>query len=676
MKINDKMAILLMLMLGLFLFFSIHAVAAADSFVSVQDIIDVPATVPPGAPLTLSGTVLPADATHKDIKWTVKDAGATGATITDGVFNASVAGTATVTATIENGLAGDNIAVIAAGNLHSMAIKKDGSLWAWGYNAFGQLGNGVNTNSPVPIRVGADNDWAAVAPALYHTAALKTDGSLWTWGFNIYGQLGNGTAQQSLSPIHVGTADDWAALAAGNSHTLAIKTDGSLWAWGLNGNGQLGDGTTVNRNVPVRVGAENNWAKLAAGGNFVLAIKTDGSLWAWGQNSFGQLGDNATADRHIPARIGTDTDWTGIAAGTYHSIALKTDGSLWVWGGNASGQLGDGTNINRLAPIRIGTATDWTTLAAGGTHSMAIKADGSLWSWGDNASGQLGAGNTISRNTPAQVGEENSWAAIAAGDNHSMGLKKDTSLWDWGASNYGQVGDGATTERDTPVLIRVGTSFIKDFIITVGDALNYTVTFVDWDDTVLKTETVAKGASATAPANPERIGYLFKGWDKDFSNITANLTVKALYDYNANYNFFVYVESAQTEVKAGDTFYLNVMLAGNLNYTQVNAMIKYDSNVFEYKNHVQLANIASQVNQVDATNLTVRSAPSVSMFTGAPCLPPVMVAQLEFKVKNNLPISSVSADFTVHTAAVYPTALIGIAGIKIGPGNTITIDLK
>ena len=678
MRIDGKTAVLAMLILGVFLIFSAAAAAVGD-FVPVADIIDVPGTATVGVPLTLSGTVLPLEADKKDITWSIKDAGETGATITGNIFNTLGAGTVVATATVEGGLAGDGIAAIAAGRFHSMAIKEDGSLWVWGYNAFGQLGVGNTISSPVPIRLGTDADWGVLAPGLYHTAALKTDGSLWTWGWNFNGQLGDGTVSPtkiSTSPSRIGTDNDWATLASGNSHTLAIKTDGSLWAWGLNSNGQLGDGSAIQRNAPTRIGTENNWAKLAGGGNYTLAIKKDGSLWSWGQNSFGQLGNDSTDESFFPIRIGAADDWMTVATGTYHSLALKTDGSLWVWGGNASGQLGDGTIFNHTSPVRLGAENNWAALAAGGTHSTALKTDGSLWSWGYNEYGQLGNGSfTYYNNIPAQIGSESDWAMISAGDHHSMGLKKDTRLFDWGYNNYGQVGDDTIINKNVPTLVKAGADFIKDFSITAGDSRVYTVNFVDWNDTVLKTERVAHGLSATAPATPSRIGYIFKGWDKDFTNITGDLTVKALYEYDSNYNYFVYVESAQTEVKAGEYFYLNVMLVGNFNYTQVLASINYDSELFEYIRHIQLTDIATEIKHTGPNNFTARSAPAVNLLIGAPCQPPVMVAQLEFKVKDTYTASS-SADFSVPTATVYPTALVGISGIKIGPGNTITIDLN
>ena|GEM_PF-6433333 len=191
--------------------------------------------------------------------------------------------------------------------------------------------------------------------------------------------------------------------------------------------------------------------------------------------------------------------------------------------------------------------------------------------------------------------------------------------------------------------------------------------------------------------DPEKIGYIFLGWTSVELDITTpkaglniipagqfgDIKLTAHWKYDDRYNFFVYVEEYDTlEAKAGDTYYLKLMLVGNLNFTQVLATVAYDSDVFSYVKFVQLADIASAVNHVDSNTLSVRSAPTVNMFIGAPCDTPVMVALLEFKVADKLGADSVTADFSVGAASVYPTAGIGLPGIKVGPGNTITVTLK
>ncbi|WP_295612359.1 CARDB domain-containing protein [uncultured Lamprocystis sp.] len=283
---------------------------------------------------------------------------------------------------------------LAVGFDHSLALKPDGSLWAWGDNWYGQLGNATTLTAqitPVQVLTGV----AAVAAGEFCTQAIKTDGSLWAWGSNDFGQLGDGTHAHRSTPVRVLTGV--AAVAAGDYHSLAIKTDGSLWAWGANG-GQLGDGTSTNRSRPVKV--LTGVAAVAAGGFHSLALKTDGSLWVWGNNGYGQLGDgNSNTTRLTPVQVLTGV--AAVATGSFHSLALKTDGSLWAWGANWGGQIGDGGTTHRMTPVQVLTGV---AAVSGADHTLARKTDGSLWAWGRNDYyGQLGDGTTTDRLSPVPV---------------------------------------------------------------------------------------------------------------------------------------------------------------------------------------------------------------------------------------------------------------------------------
>ncbi len=199
--------------------------------------------------------------------------------------------------------------MLSAGKKHVAAIKADGSLWAWGSNWYGQLGDGtggdrtVNHDSPVPVRIGSDSDWRIVSARGESTMGIKEDGSLWAWGVNQYGQLGDGTNDAKNVPVRIGDETDWSLVAAGWYHTVAVKNDGTLWAWGANTHGQFGDGTAVDRNTPVQVGADADWSTVSAGKDLTFGIKEDGSLWAWGYNNFGQVGDGTIVDKLVPTRI-------------------------------------------------------------------------------------------------------------------------------------------------------------------------------------------------------------------------------------------------------------------------------------------------------------------------------------------------------------------------------------
>jgi hypothetical protein len=243
---------------------------------------------------------------------------------------------------------------ISCGFSHSLAIKSDGTLWAWGRNDKGQLGDGTILDKSVPTQIGTDSDWQTVYGSPLGgkgSIALKTNGTLWAWGHNNEGQLGDGTTTDRLIPTQIGTDTNWEKITSIIDYSLAIKTNGTLWAWGRNFYGQLGIGSNPNnpyipqdnQHVPVQVGTDTDWAEISAGGFHALALKTSGSLWGWGDNNYYfQLGISALTDQYSPVQVGNDTDWVSISAGGVHTTAIKSDNSLWVCGWNKLGELGIG----------------------------------------------------------------------------------------------------------------------------------------------------------------------------------------------------------------------------------------------------------------------------------------------------------------------------------------------
>ena len=352
----------------------------------------------------------------------------------------------------------DTFSDVSAGGFHSLAVKTDGSLWAWGQNYYGQLGTGMRSSqqsasNPIPERI--MEGVTAVSAGQYHSLALKSDGSLWAWGKNHFGEIGDGTYtgvqpgtttyanNDKLTPVKI--MDNVTFISAGDDHSMAIKKDGSLWAWGKNTDGQLGDGTIVNRTTPVKI--MDGAASVSAGSNHTMAVKTDSSLWVWGSNLRGQLGDGTTSARHSPVRILNSV--ASVSAGRYCSMFIKTDGSLWASGWNNNGQLGDGTRTDRTAPVKI--MDNAAKLSAGHSHSLAIKTDGSLWAWGSNYSGQLGDGTTSARRVPVKIMD--SAAGVSVGSSHTFAVKPDGSLWAWGWNGNGQLGDLTSLSRGAPVRI-------------------------------------------------------------------------------------------------------------------------------------------------------------------------------------------------------------------------------
>jgi alpha-tubulin suppressor-like RCC1 family protein/serine/threonine protein kinase len=340
-----------------------------------------------------------------------------------------------------SGLAG--VATMAGGWGHSLAVENDGSVWAWGLDDGGQLGDTGRANRLAPVQAGGFTlaGVSAVAAGSAHSLALKkSDGALWAWGANHYGQLGDGTTFDRRTPIQVPGLSGIVAIASGSWHGLALKSDGSVWAWGKNNAGQLGDGTTTDHSAPAPVRGLSGVVAVSGGEAHSLALRDDGSVWAWGMNTSGQLGDGTKTDRRTPVRVGGLSDVAAVAAGVHHSVALKHDGSVWAWGENSYGELGDGTTTDRLTPVPVSGLSNVVSIAAGAQHSYALKRDGTVWAWGQNDYGALGDGTWTQHLTPVSVRNLSGVVAIAAGGQHGLALKNDGSLWTWGWNDYGQLG--------------------------------------------------------------------------------------------------------------------------------------------------------------------------------------------------------------------------------------------
>jgi len=344
---------------------------------------------------------------------------------------------------------------ISAGDVQSFAIRSDGALLAWGLNNAGQLGNGhTSYSSSVPTQVDGKASWKAVsAGGQTHALAIRSDGTLWAWGEGGLGQLGDGACIDHSSPMQIGN-DVWKSVSAGEGHSFGIRVDGSLWAWGYNAFGELGDGTHTMRTSPVPINPGTTWKAISTSQWSTLALRSDGTLWAWGDNGAGQLGDGTVATGSLsPEPISPGFTWTAISIGGQHSLAIRSDGTLWAWGGNVAGQFGDETT---LSPAQIGSRTDWEAISAGGGQSYAICSDGTLWVWG---SGSLGNGATdgatVDSSNPVQIDKGVSWKAVSACDTgtNALALRSDGTLWSWGSNDYGQLGNGTTTSSLSPVQI-------------------------------------------------------------------------------------------------------------------------------------------------------------------------------------------------------------------------------
>jgi alpha-tubulin suppressor-like RCC1 family protein len=345
----------------------------------------------------------------------------------------------------------------------ALAIKTNGTLWAFGSSAGGLLGLGSNAPSPsLPVQVGIDHDWAAVSMSDAHVLALKMDGSLWGWGSAVEGAIGGGTDVVLYTPTRIGTASNWLAVSAGTlnfstlNHSIALDADGNLWTFGNNGFGQMGRGNAGFISRPQQVGSHTNWDLVTAGADHTLARKHDGTLWAWGRNFFGELGtgSNTNSGQPAPVQPGVVAGWAEVSGGRSFTVGIRSNGTLWAWGANGDGELGVGNAASANVPVQIGTGSNWWRGSAGTRYTLALQNDGSLWAWGMNEWGVLGT-STPGTNAPVRVGSENSWVRVYAGLRQSIGIQADGSLLAWGGSISGPYGS-ETLGGATPTRIGLG----------------------------------------------------------------------------------------------------------------------------------------------------------------------------------------------------------------------------
>lgn len=325
-----------------------------------------------------------------------------------------------------------NWKTIASGGFgHTAVIDADGKLFTWGYNINGGLGHG-DSGSPsndrsVPTQVGGDTNWLDVAHGFKHTIAVRTDGSLWAWGGNQGGYLGTNNTTNYSSPVRVGSLNDWVNVSSTMRHSASIKADGSLWTWGGGfsiGYGVLGLNDTTNRSSPTRVGGLNDWAQVHAGAYTTAAVKTDGTLWVWGSGNQGRQGTNNTTIYSSPVKVGVDEDWQSVNVGRVQMVMIKTDGTLWTTGRNAEGALGLGDTTNRSVPTKVGSSDSWARAEMGNNWCVAIQNDGTAWSWGFNGWGNLGLGNTTNRSVPVQIGTDTDWIDVFSHAKDVLRMKK------------------------------------------------------------------------------------------------------------------------------------------------------------------------------------------------------------------------------------------------------------
>ena len=389
------------------------------------------------------------------------------------------------------------VKAIAASYNHSIALKEDGTVWAWGKNTDGQLGDGTKTHRSNPVQVmliGSStplDNVVAIEAGYDHSLALLRDGTVWAWGGNYYGQLGEGNTTPQPGAVQVMLSaskplTNIIAIAAGGEHSHALADDGTVWSWGDNDYLQIGDGKLSASSYAVQASNMTGGVQVS-GSSHSLAVRNDGTIRSWGRNSSGQLGDGSTNDRNIPVPAGTDLPFSTVtqaAAGIFHSLAIQTEdnNSLWSWGANTYGQLGDGTQTSRLTPVRVmfdaSTPSEGILDVDGGNnHSVAILNwfNGIIVAWGSNSYAQLGLGTTggtytYPRWVYAEIGLTNGFTDVAAGSRHNIALHTAGEVWAWGNNSDGQLGDLSTTQRNKAVKVQQAGATDLVNVVTIAAA--------------------------------------------------------------------------------------------------------------------------------------------------------------------------------------------------------------
>jgi alpha-tubulin suppressor-like RCC1 family protein len=339
---------------------------------------------------------------------------------------------------------GTNWKQVSSGRGHTAAIKTDGTLWTWGDGGNGRLGTNDTTTRSTPVTTFAGGtNWKQVSTGTQHTAAIKTDGTLWTWGDQDRGTLGNGvtTGNRSTPVTTFAGGTNWkqvscANQSSGGANIAAIKSDGTLWTWGSGDSGRLGVGDTLSRSTPVTTFAGGtNWKQVSVGDQHTAAVKTDGTLWLWGTQFGGRLGngDASTSNASTPVTtFAGGTNWKQVSAAGFNTAAIKTDGTLWVWGNGTNGRLGNAVITGDVStPVTtFAGGTNWKQVSSGNqelgatSHTAAIKTDGTLWVWGSGNDGKLGTNDATTRSTPVTTfaGGTN-WKQVSSGTYHTAAIK-------------------------------------------------------------------------------------------------------------------------------------------------------------------------------------------------------------------------------------------------------------
>lgn len=355
---------------------------------------------------------------------------------------------------------------MTAGQGQTCAWNDLGEAYCWGYG--GTLGAGSWTNSPIPVPVSGSHEFSALRAGPYHVCGITGTGELLCWGNGYDGQLGTGGLQNHLEPEPVPGLPKAADVGPGYRHTCALTSSGELFCWGEEGWGQLGNGDVSYRTQPTPVeGGPGTFSRITTGLEHSCGLGDTGQAWCWGYGSAGQLGDGTYDDTSLPVQVGTAMTFQEISAGGFHTCSITPAGEGHCWGGNYYGQLGNGSaGSTSTTPVPVSGGHSFRNLRTGIYHNCGVTDSGDVLCWGRNNFGQLGDGSTIDRDVPVPIDAPpgKSFRFVSLGSFHSCARTTDGEVWCWGRNDYGQLGDGTFGDRTTPVEVSdlpSGASFIS-----------------------------------------------------------------------------------------------------------------------------------------------------------------------------------------------------------------------
>jgi alpha-tubulin suppressor-like RCC1 family protein len=448
-----------------------------------------------------------------------------------------------------------SITALWGGARSAIILKSDGTVWTFGVNNCGALGVGVcgklgdgtiiSRSAPIqvhgPGNIGYLTSITAIMAGEHENYAIKSDGTLWAWGGNFVGQLGDGTFTNTVTPVQVSGLISVTMLGGRGYHNLAVTADGKVWAWGWNSRGQLGNNgvgspscplSGVCSNVPVQVIGITNPLTVTGGGFFSLALMPDHTLHAWGANEHGQLADGSTTDRLVPVHASSIlSNVVQVSAGWKHAVALTADGKVWTWGDNNEGAIGNGvtSTIGVTTPFQVPGLSNVIGVSAGDRFTGILKADGTVWTWGalhhDTQYGQLGTGVFAGSASPVKVTGLTNVILYSARDYHNLAVKADGSLWAWGSGDQGELGNCAFQHSALPVQVMLPPlaqpSIISPLIVTgtIGLPFTYTISATGCPSIVLG----AAGLPAWATLN----GSIISGTPNIMSTSRVTLTANS-----------------------------------------------------------------------------------------------------------------------------------------------------